>query len=192
MIFFLIFLFHILFLLHLDSYRVETERSPSFNEDCPIFSTVCIHALVKNNQPYASNRHEKYRALGQVKELFKYFLDFFYSNQISVCFAFIKHHLGCLTNLPYLSDQLTDPIQLYAFSMLRNVGYRTEQKLSDLRTLQTSLLSLAGNDNDKFYRLCLYLFRRATEFHFLDVSYSKMNSFFLLIRYVSIGSLNGN
>ncbi|CAF0936913.1 unnamed protein product [Adineta ricciae] len=156
---------------HPNSHRVETERSSSFNEDCPIFSTVCIHALVKSNQSYANYHNEKYRALGQVKELFKYFLDFFYSNQISVCFAYIKHHLGCLTNLPHLSDQLTDPIQLYAFSMLRNVGYRTEQKLSDLRTLQTSLLNLAGNDNDKFYRLCLYLFRRATEFHFLDLKY---------------------
>jgi hypothetical protein len=54
--------------------------------------------------------------------------------------------------------------------MLRNVGYSIEQKISQEKSIRQSLLKLADNDDDKFYRLCLYLFRRASEYHFLNVS----------------------
>jgi hypothetical protein len=149
------------------------ERLPSNNPDCPIFSTICLHALVKTDrQNQRLNDHDKYSALDQVKLLFKYLLDYFYGNQISVCFASVKFRSGCLTNIPSLSKIFLTPIQLYAFTMLRNVGYSVEQKLTQESTIRQSLLNLAKNDDDKFYRLCLHLFRRSTEYHFLNVSNS--------------------
>lgn len=105
-----------------------------------------------------------------MKLLFKYLLDFFYTNQISVCFAYIKSIRGCIPNLPLISNMITTPIQLYAFTMLRKVGYSVEQKLSQ-KPIGDALIRLCKKDDDKFYRLCLYLFRRSTEYHFLNVSF---------------------
>ena len=104
-----------------------------------------------------------------MKSLFKYLLDFFYDNQISVCFAHIQSYRGCLTNRSSLQNFFTTPIQIYAYTMLRSVGYVVEQKLSQ-NSFCKELRRLTGDDDDKFYRLCLYLFRRATEYHFLNVS----------------------
>jgi hypothetical protein len=106
-----------------------------------------------------------------VKSLFKYLLDFFYTNQIAVCFAKITSCKGCIPNSPSLTRIFKNPIQIYAFTMLRNVGYSVEQKISLQKAICESLRTLAGDDDDKFYRLCLSLFRRSTEYHFLNVSH---------------------
>lgn len=160
--------------------RHQSDRIPLNDNDCPIFSTICIHTLVKTGQAHTnSSDADKYSALDQVKQLFKYLLDFFYTNQISVCFGFIKSARGCLPNLPLISNMLTTPIQIYAFTMLRHVGYSVEQKLSKLK-FGEQLIKYSKNDDDKFYRLCLYLYRRSTEYRFLNVSYSyisKKNDF---------------
>ena len=149
----------------------QIERIPATNEDCPIFSAACLQVLVKTNQSNIHiNDYDKYYALDQVKYLFKYLLDFFYTNQIAVCFGFIKTCRGCLTNISSLSTLFKTPLQIYAFKMLNNVGYSIEQKISQQKTIRQELLKLSDNDDDKFYRLCLYLFRRATEYHFLNVS----------------------
>lgn len=149
----------------------QIDRTPANNKDCPIFSTISLHTLVKTG---LSNRHshddDKYSSLEQVKCLFKYLLDFFYSNQIAVCFASIKPYRGCLTNISALLRPFKTSMQIYAFTMLKNVGYSIEQKLSEQRKICESLIQLADNDDDKFYRLCLHLFRRSTEYHFLNVS----------------------
>ncbi len=117
------------------------------------------------------NDHDKYSALDQVKLLFKYLLDFFYTNQIAVCFASIKSTVGCYTNISTLSKVFTTPIQLYAFTMLRNVGYVVEVKINHQKSIREALIEFAENNDDKFYRLCLSLFRRSTEYHFLNVSH---------------------
>ena len=154
--------------------RHQTERIPSNDSDCPIFSTICLHTLVKtdrgNYQRFSDN--DKYSALDQVKLLFKYLLDFFYTNQIAVCFAPIKSHKGCIPNISLLTRVFKTPFQIYAFTMLRNVGYLVEQKICQNKRICELLLNSADNDDDKFYRLCLFLFRRATEYHFINVSYS--------------------
>jgi hypothetical protein len=155
--------------MRLGDQRQPAERVPSLNDDCPIFSTLCIETFVKTNQLKGRNDCEKYAALSQVKELFQYLIDFFYNNQISVCFATIQCQRGSPTNVRSLSSMFTSPVQSYAFAMLRNVGYCVEQKLSQQKSISALLLQCAKNDDDKFYRLCLYLFRRATEYHFLNV-----------------------
>ncbi|CAF3348810.1 unnamed protein product [Rotaria sp. Silwood1] len=150
--------------------RHQIDRISSNNRDCPIFSAICLHTLVKTNRSNLSfNDHDKYSALEQVKLLFKHLLDFFYSNQIVVCFASIKPCRGCLTNIPALLKIFKTPIQIYAFTMLKNVGYSIEQKISERKQIRELLLELSNNDDDKFYRLCLYLFRRSTEYHFLKL-----------------------
>ncbi|CAF4363869.1 unnamed protein product [Rotaria sp. Silwood2] len=149
--------------------RHQIDRISSNYKDCPIFSAICLHTLVKTDRSNQHiNDHDKYSALEQVKLLFKHLLDFFYSNQIVVCFASIKSFRGCLTNISLLKFFKT-PIQTYAFTMLKNVGYSIEQKLSQQKNICELLLKLSENDDDKFYRLCLYLFRRSTEYHFINL-----------------------
>ncbi len=115
-----------------------------------------------------------------MKLLFKYLIDFFYTNQITVCFASIKSYRGCLINPSLLSNTFTSSMQIYAFTMLRNVGYSVEQKLFQYKHIYEELRELTNNDDDKFYRLCLYLFRRSSEYHFLNVSYKRINILFHL------------
>lgn len=122
---------------------------------------------MKNNP---RNPRDKYSAVDQVKRLFKNLLNFFYTNQIAVCFARIQPRLGCIINPRSSSKDLTSAIQIYAFAMLKNVGYSVEQKLYQNQSICNKLLKLASGDDDVFYRLCLYLFRRSKEYHFLNVS----------------------
>lgn len=158
-------------LLNIGENRHLIERSPATNNDCPIFSAMCLQIFVKNDRFSPNdNDHDKYSALDQVKEMFKCLIDFFYTNKIAVCFGFINTHRGSLTNIPSLLTVFKTPLQIYAFTMLKNVGYSIEEKISQQKSIRDSLLELSNNDDDKFYRLCLYLFRRATEYHFLNVS----------------------
>ena len=163
------------FLFHLASRSSQTERTSPNDSDFPIFSTICIRIFAKTNSKNSHDESEKYSALDQVKRTFKNLLDFFYTNQIAVCFAWIKPNLGCLSNRPSLSEKFTRPIQIYAFTMLRNVAYSVEQKLSQYKSISETLLRLSGNDDDVFYRLCLYLFRRSSEYRFLNVSKRSIN-----------------
>ena len=54
--------------------------------------------------------------------------------------------------------------------MLRHVGYSVIQKLNEQNGFYDLLIDLAGQDDDKWYRLCLSVVRRASEYRFLDVS----------------------
>jgi hypothetical protein len=69
--------------------------------------------------------------------------------------------------------------------MLRNVGYSVEQKLFQQNSICDKLRKLANNDDDKFYRLCLYLFRRSTEYHFLNVSHEVFD-YIYFVEYFSL------
>lgn len=59
--------------------------------------------------------------------------------------------------------------------MLRNVGYSVEFKIyENFQRFHELLIQLSGQDrdsDDRFYRLCLYLYRRSSEYHFLDVRF---------------------
>ena len=149
--------------------RPYPERIPSSNGNNSTFSTVCLSASVKSGR---RRGHDRGTRIEKIQALFTYLLDFFYTNQIDVCFGSIKCVRGCLATAR-MSESFSTPVQHYALTMLRNVGYSVEQKLYDTTNFGPSLLNLAGrgdDGNDKFYRLCLYLFRRATEYHFLNVS----------------------
>ena len=148
-------------------YRKERITSP--NDDCPVFSTISLSARVNTGDRQSNG--EKYPAVHWIKLLFKHLLDFFYANQISVCFGRIQSRRGCLTNIPALLRNCSTPMQIYALTMLRNARYLVEQKLFAQKDFLQRLLSLTSGDDDKFYRLCLYLFRRSIEYHFLDVSH---------------------
>lgn len=154
-------------LMNLAANSSQTERSSSFDNDCPIFSTICITAYVKTNP---RNERDKYSAVDQVKRLFKNLLNLFYANQIAVCFAQIKPYRGCIGHPRSAFENLTRPVQIYAFTMLKNVGYSVEQKLFQNQSICGKLFRLASGNDDVFYRLCLYLFRRSKEYHFLNVS----------------------
>ena len=138
---------------------------------CPIFSTVCLDATA-TERPCDANSF--YASLYQIKCLFKRFIDFFYSNQIIVCFGSIRIYPGEQIDYPSLTSTLATSIQTYALNMLAKVGYGIEHKLFTAgRSFVDRLLRSTSTDehpDDKFYRLCLYLFRRSTEFHFLSVS----------------------
>ena len=153
-------------MIDLGERRHQTERISLNNDDCPIFSTLCLNVSIGKN----TSTNRKYAAFGQMKLLFKYLLDFFYFNQIQVCFGFIQCVKGCLAYPPILPESFKNSVQFYAVTMLRNVGYLVEQKLWEQKGFFQTLIEMAKDDNDKLYRLCLYLVRRATEYHFFNVS----------------------
>jgi len=171
--------------------RWKTDRIPARNNECPILSTVSFQISIVENRTNNRQRNnhlteeERCLANSQVKALFKLFLDFFYSNKISVCFAAIKSNCGSQINLSELSTWYKTPIQIYAFTMLKHVGYAIEHKLAqNPGRFADSIHRLCQQDDDKFYRLCLHLFRRATEYHFLDVSRRLIICFFFTILYL--------
>lgn len=127
---------------------------------------MCFNVSLKKYE----SAEKKHQAILQIKHLFKYLIDFFYFNQIQVCFGRIECRRGPPVFRPSLPEAYKNPVQFYAVTMLRNVGYSVEQKLREKKDFYQSLINLCQSDINKLYRLCLYLVRRASEYRFLDVS----------------------
>ena len=138
------------------------ERVSLESDDCPTFSTIALNFYTKKSP--------KAEGVFEIKRLFKSFLDFFYFNQIHVCFGSIETIRGPIICTLPSNISSRNSIQIYAVIMLRHVGYSVIQKLHEDETFYDLLIEMAGQDNDKWYRLCLYVVRRASEYRFLHVS----------------------
>jgi hypothetical protein len=118
-------------------------------------------------------------ALDQIREIFKNFLDFFYKNRIHVCFGPIYQKIASLEQLCTLDCHIFPSfIQEYSWAMLCNIGFRLQMQLYLSKTFITRLHDYSepkydkekhSDINDRFYRLCLYLHRRSSEYFFLDL-----------------------
>ena len=101
-----------------------------------------------------------------IRVAFREFLAFFYRHRIQICFA------GSITDVSYqiCRPRMERPIfdsfiKNYSWKMLLSLGHRFQQRLQPefidyLRTIKS---------NDRFYQLALHIWRRAKEYHFLNI-----------------------
>ncbi len=169
------------------------------NKPMPLFSTIRLRIRVKDDQAISelldregkilndTSSNEKDRvvqmnrekSLKQIREIFKNLLDFFYKNRIHVCFGPVSQKIASLTRLSSLDDhRFPTFIQSYSWAMLCNIGFRLQVQLYRSKTFIDRLHDFSKSKydeertsdiDDRFYRLCLYLHRRSSEYFFLDL-----------------------
>ncbi len=164
----------------------------------PLFSTIRIRLCVKSdvgltnlfdrqgkitkctsqdeiNELLQTTRED---SLNQIRGVFKHLLDFFYKNRIHVCFGPIYQRLASAEQLNTLKNQnFPSFIQSYSWAMLCSISFRVQMQLILSRKFVQRLHNYTevqfpnerySDINDRFYRLCLYLHRRSSEYFFLD------------------------
>jgi hypothetical protein len=118
-------------------------------------------------------------AMIQIREVFKNLLDFLYKNRIHVCFGPILSRNAPIQQLDSLhSHRFSTFTQSYSWAMLSNINYRIQVQLCLSKTFINQLHDYsnlrypdekAADIDARFYRLCLYLHRRSSEYFFLDL-----------------------
>jgi hypothetical protein len=169
------------------------------NKPMPLFSTIRLRIRLRDNEAInellerenkISNKtpsDEKDRlvkdtrekSLDQIQEIFKNLLDFFYKNRIHVCFGPIYQKIASLDQLDTLNNHTFRTfIQSYSWAMLCSIGFRLQMQLYTSKTFIGQLHAYSESRyfeekpseiDDRFYRLCLYLHRRSSEYFFLDL-----------------------
>ena len=147
----------------LDSLRREKQINPTTSEE----------------EKSRLTKEARDESLKSIRELFRLLLSFFYRNRIQVCF-------GPATTKSVFLDRLyslyynTFPTftQMYSWSMLLSISFRLQVQLYHSKDFVGLLQDYSKpryeekNDadvDDRFYRLCLYLHRRSSEYIFLDL-----------------------
>jgi hypothetical protein len=160
--------------------RQAIQRQASQSDPQPFCSTIRISIKVsrmkdssqrKNDRRFKDQTIEEYEFLmdriliNNIRVAFREFLAFFYRHRIQICFA------GSITELiKSRSPRIERPIfntfiKNYSWQMLLSNGYRFQQQVTQkfidyLKTIET--------DNE-FYQITIYIWRRAKEYHFLDI-----------------------
>ncbi|CAF0883936.1 unnamed protein product [Adineta ricciae] len=115
----------------------------------------------------------------QIKYLFTKFLEFFDKNHIHVSFGSITSKAMNLNQVLSIRYHVFPTfIKSYSWTMLHNIGFRVlvqlytckefVRQLKDYSTLRYDK-ETDWEADDRFYRLCLYLHRRTSEYFFLDL-----------------------
>ncbi|CAF1473862.1 unnamed protein product [Rotaria sordida] len=168
-------------------------------EIMPLFSTTRIRIRLKNNQSIVEylERDDKIskntlsnekddllqtcrdESLKNIRKIFRTFLDFFYNNRIRVCFGSVGSRNVSLGQLSSLKGQRFSTFtQSYSWAMLCNIGFRAQIQLNLTKKFINCLHEYSGlkfdekyssDIDNRFYRLCLYLHRRLSEYFFLDL-----------------------
>lgn len=157
----------------------------------PLFSTIRLRVFVKEEKnlvktvEYEQKKDAtttvdkvRQRSLEEIRVLLKCLLEFFYRNNIRVCFGAISSkdvHDGRFETLQY--NQFRSFVQNYSWAMLLSISFRLQVQFylneKCVRLLQDYAETKDGetNDdvNDRFYRLSIYLYRRSSEYIFLDL-----------------------
>ena len=133
-------------------------------------------SLDQTNQFLNDTREE---SLDQIRQVFKQFVDFFARNRIHLCFGPIRSRISSLEQLATLnSREFRTFIQSYSWTMLNNIGFRLQNLILLSKTFIDNLYKYSdhiypdeteADIDDRFYRLCLYLYRRSGEYFFLDL-----------------------
>ena len=117
-------------------------------------------------------------SLNEIRELLKNLLEFFYRNRVHVCFAGVSSKDIFGQRLETLHSYCFPSfIQNYSWSMLLSISFRLEALLYQCSHFISILQQYSRpNDDetieqvdDRFYRLCIYLYRRSSEYIFLDL-----------------------
>jgi hypothetical protein len=149
----------------------------------PLFSTVRLRIVLENSKTTTdddeTSAEMRTSAVQTIRELFQMLLAFFRENRILVCFGLVY---TCKTSINRLDElkcvEYQTMIQEYSWAMLLSIGFRFHVQLyrskSAIEVLhqyskKTNDASATMNVDDLFYRLCLYLHRRSSEYIFLNL-----------------------
>ncbi|UJR28016.1 hypothetical protein I4U23_009276 [Adineta vaga] len=156
------------------------QRQSNLGAPQPICSTIRISIKIsriknssqkRNNPRYDDQTLEKYEhrmdriVIDNIRMAFREFLSFFYRHRVQICFA------GSITEvLQSRSLRIERPIfnsfiKNYSWQMLLSIGYRFQQRATQKFI---NYLKTVEIDND-FYQIAIYIWRRAKEYHFLDI-----------------------
>ncbi|CAF3706902.1 unnamed protein product [Rotaria sp. Silwood1] len=176
-----------------------TRQGKYDREIMPLFSTIRIRIKLKYDQAIneilerndktfkdlPSNQKDRLiqttrnESLKTIREIFKNFFDFFNENRIHVCFGPIFSRNISLEQLSTLkAHRFSTFTQSYSWAMLCNIGFRAQIQLNLTKKFINQLREYSNlmydekdslEIDDRFYRLCLYLHRRSSEYFFLDL-----------------------
>ncbi|UJR09769.1 hypothetical protein I4U23_013996 [Adineta vaga] len=117
----------------------------------------------------------------QIQNIFQKFLEFFDKNRVHVSFGRILARKAPVQQLVgHNNHSFPTFIQNYCWAMLCNIGFRIEVQLYICKLVITKLKEYSKSYDcfeketvedidDRFYRLCLYLHRRSSEYFFLNL-----------------------
>ncbi|CAF0930753.1 unnamed protein product [Adineta ricciae] len=169
------------------------------NKPIPLFSTIRLRIRLKEENRLAeyferdqqngntlANSINDYlknitdEGILQIKHLFKRFLDFFDKTNIRVSFGSITSKAMNLNHVLSIRYHVFPTfIKSYSWTMLHNIGFRVLVQLCTCKEFLQQLKDYSTfryenetdwEADDRFYRLCLYLHRRTSEYFFLDLN----------------------
>lgn len=165
----------------------------------PLFPTIRLRVVLKDEKQLvgslerekkinpSTSEEEKRRlmkeardeSLRSIRELFRLLLSFFYRNRIQVCFGSVTTSSVFLDRLYSLHNNTFPTFtQMYSWSMLLSISFRVQAQLYQCKHFLELLQGYSkpryeeqtnAEVDDRFYRLCLYLHRRSSEYIFLDL-----------------------
>lgn len=149
-------------------------------------STLKISSQRRSNREQTDETIEDYDfqmdciAIENIRLAFREFLAFFYRHKIQICFAgSIGESSLEKIHIDWNKTFFNSFIKSYSWKMLLSLGHRFQQQVEQefvdyLRTI---------DDDDSFYQLALYVWRRAKEYHFLNVN-AEVNKYFQYLKEV--------
>ncbi|CAF1018924.1 unnamed protein product [Adineta steineri] len=141
-------------------------RRTASQESKPFYSTIRLVISIPNDKLNDENREEQYRCL---KDCYTSFIEFFHRNHINDCFGNITSVTSTKDYIPTLSSFMNNEtmsfIQQYCWQMLLSIGYRFQQRLTEGFIRHMNLIK----DDDEFYQTSLHIWRRSSEYYFIDL-----------------------
>ncbi|CAF0932173.1 unnamed protein product [Rotaria sp. Silwood1] len=159
--------------MNLTSRRI-TEPTVSYirtasRESQPFYSTIRLSISLSNQRNFNINNENHGEQLQRLNSCYTQFIEFFHRNHIYDCFGIIISipsaiDFSSITSL-FMLNETTSFIKQYCWQMLMSIGYRFQQRLTTDFIQQMNLI----NDDDEFYQTSLHIWRRSSEYYFIDL-----------------------
>jgi hypothetical protein len=153
------------------SLQKSTEPTVSYKrtaprEQQPFYSTIRLVISLSNDNLNEENSGEHNQRLSYC---YKQFQDFFLRNHINECFGIIRSissrkNISSIISL-FMTDERMSFIKQYCWQMLLSIGYRFQQRLTEGFIQNLNLIE----DDDEFYQTSLHIWRRSSEYYFIDL-----------------------
>ncbi|CAF0755386.1 unnamed protein product [Adineta steineri] len=161
--------------------RKTTESSISYirtapRESQPFYSTIRLvislsNQFNENNIITVNNDEYNCEQLQRLNSCYTQFIEFFHRNHIHDCFGIILSipstvDFALITSLFNSSNGSSSSfIKQYCWQMLMSIGYRFQQRLTTDFIQQMKSI----DDDDEFYQTSLHIWRRSSEYYFIDL-----------------------
>lgn len=130
----------------------------------PFYSTIRLVVSIIGDDEEVRSQHQQ-----QLSHHYNKFLQFFERNRIQDCFGFIQSvppkRDVCLLISDLMKNENLSFIKQYCWQMLLSIGYRFQQRLTQGFLHHLNLIE----DDDEFYQTALHIWRRSSEYYFLDL-----------------------